>query len=112
MKSRIILFLAILFLYSSAIAIAEDSKTASPDNVRNSSDFHYNIPSDMQVTKVGGNVVQMESTADYTARKIGEQNKKIDEQKRVIDELKSNLRSLDERLSALEKKMQEPAGQK
>ena len=105
MRNRMILFIPALFLFSCAMAGADDSKipsSGSGENVRDSSGFNLDIPKDMRVTRVG-NVVKLEAPENYISRKIEEQNQKIDEQNQKIEELTRKYQLLNDRLNVLKK---------
>ena len=90
---RILILLLILGLFP-YFAQAEELKRTE-EGVRVAKDNYLNIPSDMQVRKVAGNVITPEDDAAYIARKIDEQNKRIDEMKAKLDTFDSRLQALE-----------------
>ena len=93
---RIWICLLIFFCIGNPVPYAAES---SPEPRRTeqgyevTKDNFLNIPSDMKVHKVAGNVITSEPDIDYLARKLEEQNQRIAQLEARIQELEKRFNS-------------------
>ncbi len=89
-----LMFLFSFFLFL-PFAAAQDNNERTSQGYQVAKDNYLAIPSDMQVKRIGSNVITPEPDIDYLARKLEEQNKQIEEMRLKMEEMDARLKKLE-----------------